>query len=196
MPRADCLIRRCLLVLCLAATSAQAQGSLTVEQLFALMAGQQRLTATYTEQKHIKGLDAPIESSGELLFEAPSRMVKRTLHPRPETLELDGGQATVERGRQRRTVALEDHPEIAVHVEGLRACLAGDLAALLRVYRVSLSGNAAHWKMILVPRADQAAAQVQAIHLSGEQADIRGVQVFMANGDSAVTRIAQPQVTR
>lgn len=197
MPRIEWLTRRALLTLLLAGAGlAQAQSTFGVEQLFALMAGQKRLTTTFTEQKFIKGLDAPVESSGELLFEAPSRMIKRTLQPRPETLMLDGGQATVERGRQQRTVALEDHPEIAVHVEGLRACLAGDLDALVRVYRVSLSGTAAQWKMTLVPRDAQAAAQVLAITLAGEQADIRSVQVVLSDGDSSVTRIAKPQVTR
>lgn len=197
MPRIDILTRRALLTLLLAGSGlAQAQSAFGVEQLFALMAGQKRLVTTFTEQKFIKGLAAPIESSGELLFEAPSHMVKRTLSPKPETLSLDGGQATVERGRQARTVALEDHPEIAVHVEGLRACLAGDLDALVRLYWVSLAGTAAQWKMTLVPRDAQAAARVSAITLSGEQADIRSVQVLLADGDSALTRIAKPQVTR
>lgn len=191
------LIRGLLLTLLAAATGlTQAQTVFGVEQLFALMAGQQRLNTTFTEQKFIKGLEAPVESSGELLFEAPSRMVKRTLAPKTETLMLDGGQATVERGRQQRTVALEDHPEIAVHVEGLRACLAGDLATLVRIYRVSLAGTAAQWKMTLVPRDAQAATQVQAITLSGEQADIRSVQVLLSDGDSSLTRMAKPQVTR
>lgn len=196
MPRVDRLTRRSLLTLCLAAATAQAQGQFGVEQLFALMAGQKRLTTTFTEQKFIKGLDAPVESTGELLFEAPSRMVKRTLTPKPETLMLDGGQATVERGRQQRTVALEDHPEIAVHVEGLRACLSADLDTLVRLYFVSLSGSAAQWKLTLVPRDAQAATQVKAITLAGEQADIRSVQVLLADGDSSLTRIAKPQVSR
>lgn len=198
MRRAESIARRPLLLVLLLAASglARAQAAFDVEALFALMAGQQRLEATFVEHKTIKGVHTPIESSGELLFEAPSRMVKRTLSPKPETLTLDGGQATVERGRQARTVALEDHPEIAVHVEGLRACLAGDLASLLRLYRVALSGTAAQWKMTLVPRDAQAAAQVLAIHLSGEQADIRSVQVLMADGDTALTRIAKPKVTR
>jgi hypothetical protein len=201
MPRTEsttpALTRRLLLALLLAGPGlAPAQTTFGVEQLFALMAGQQRLVTTFTEQKFIKGLEAPVESSGELLFEAPSRMVKRTLQPKAETLMLDGGQATVERGRQQRTVALEDHPEIAVHVEGLRACLAGDLDALVRLYWVSLAGTAAQWKMTLVPRDLQAAAQVKAITLSGEQADIRSVQVLLADGDSSLTRIAKPQVSR
>ncbi len=200
MPRTDTLTRRLLLLALLAAAplvSAQPpQSAFGVEQLFALMAGQKRLATTFTEQKFIKGLEAPVESSGELLFEAPARMVKRTLAPKPETLTLDGGQATVERGRQQRTVALEDHPEIAVHVEGLRACLAGDLDSLVRLYFASLAGSAAQWKLTLVPRDAQAAAQVKAITLSGEQADIRSVQVLLADGDSSLTRIAKPQVTR
>jgi outer membrane lipoprotein-sorting protein len=201
MPRTDTPTRRALLAalttaLLAAAPLAQAQGGFTVEQLFALLAGHRRVATTFTEQKFIKGLDAPIESSGELLFEAPARMVRRTLLPRPETLALDGDQATVERGGRQRTVALADHPEIAVHVEGLRACLAGDLDALLRLYRVSLGGTAAQWKLTLVPRDAQAAAQVLLIDLTGEQADIRSVRVLLADGDSALTRIARPQVSR
>ena len=171
---------------------AQAQAAFNLEGLFALMSGQTRVTTTFTEKKFIKGLDAPIESSGELGFEAPSRMIKRTLLPKPETLLLDDRMATVERGRQVRTLSLDDYPELAVHIEGIRACLAGDRAALERVYRVELSGNSAQWKMTLVPLNEKAAAQVKAIHLGGEQADIRTVQVLLTDGDSSIMYIARP----
>jgi hypothetical protein len=175
---------------------AQAQATFNLEALFALMNGQTRVTTTFLEKKFIKGLDAPVESSGELGFEAPSRMVKRTLRPKLETLTLDGREATVERGRQVRTVSLDDYPEIAVHVEGIRACLAGDRAALERIYRVELSGSAAQWRLTLAPLNEKAAAQVKAIYLSGEQADIRTVQVLLADGDSSLMSIERPQVVR
>jgi hypothetical protein len=171
---------------------AQAQTEFNLESLFALMSGQTRVATTFTEKKFIKGLDAPIESSGELGFEAPSRMVKRTLLPKPETLTLDERMVTVERGRQMRTLSLDDYPELAVHIEGIRACLAGDRAALDRVYHIELSGNPAQWKMKLVPRNEKAAAQVKAIHLGGEQADIRTVQVLLTDGDSSIMHIALP----
>ncbi|MFN4005235.1 MAG: LolA-related protein [Hylemonella sp.] len=177
------------LLLLAAAGAARAQDGFSLETLFARMAGQKRLAASYTEQKFIQGIEGAIESSGELLFEAPARLVKRTVKPVAETLTVDGNQATVERGGRQRSVALDAHPEIAVHVEGLRACLGGDLEALLRLYRASLSGSAAQWKLTLVPRDAQAAAQVLAITLGGEQADIRSVQVLMSNGDRALTRI-------
>lgn len=170
----------------------RAQAPLALEQLFELMARQTRVSTTFTEQKMIKGFDAPLLSSGELLFEAPSRMVKRTVQPKPETLTLDGRQATVEQAGQTRSVSLDEHPELAIHVEGLRASLAGDRAALERLYHVSLSGSLAQWKMTLVPREPQAAAQVEAIFLSGEQADIRVVEVLLSDGDTSLTRIARP----
>jgi len=169
------------------------QAQLGLEQLFELMAKQTRVSTTFTEQKRIKGLDTPVESSGELLFEAPSRMIKRTLTPRLETLALDGRQATVERGRQTRTVSLDDEPELAIHVEGLRACLAGDRATLERLYHLSLNGSLAQWKLTLVPREAKASQQVEAIFLSGEQADIRVVQVLLSDGDASITRIERPR---
>ena len=181
-----------LLVMLACSGLAQAQAAFNLETLFLLMNAQTRVVTTFTEKKFIKGLDAPIESSGELGFEAPSRMVKRTLLPKPETLTLDDRIVTAERGRQVRSLSLDDYPELAVHIEGLRACLAGDRAALERVYSVELSGSTAHWRMTLVPRNEKAAAQVKAIHLDGEQADIRTVQVLLTDGDSSIMHIALP----
>lgn len=188
------LVKHALWLVAALAWCGQAHADFNLDSLFSLMSGQTRVTTTFTEKKFIKGLNAPVESSGELRFEAPSRMVKRTLLPKPETLTLDDRLATVERGRQVRTVSLDDYPEIAVHVEGIRACLAGDRAGLERVYRVELTGSAAQWTMTLVPLNEKAATQVKAIHLGGEQADIRTVQVLLTDGDSSLMNIARPPV--
>jgi hypothetical protein len=170
----------------------QAQTAFNLESLLALMRGQPRVTSTFTEKKFIKGLDAPIESSGELSFEAPARMVKRTLIPRLETLKLNDRSVTMERGRQVRTLSFDDYPELAVHIEGVRACLAGDRVALEEFYRVELSGNSAQWKMTLFPLKEKAAEQVTAIHLDGEHGDIRRVQVLLNDGDSSIMTISRP----
>ena len=170
----------------------QAQTAFNLDSLLALMRGQPRVTSTFTEKKFIKGLDAPIESSGELSFEAPARIVKRTLIPRLETLQLNDRTVTIERGRQVRTLSFDDYPELAVHIEGVRASLAGDRVALEQFYLVELSGNPAQWKMILFPLKEKAAAQVTAIQLDGEQADIRRVQVLLKDGDSSIMTISRP----
>jgi hypothetical protein len=120
-------------------------------------------------------------------------MTKRTLLPKPETLQLEGRMVTLERGRQSRSVSLDDYPELAVHVEGIRACLAGDRTELERIYRVELTGNAAQWKMLLTPLDDRAATQVKSLLLTGSQADILGVQVQLTDGDSSVMTISRPK---
>jgi hypothetical protein len=120
-------------------------------------------------------------------------MVKRTLAPRPETLKLEGRMVTLERGRQTRTLSLDDYPELAVHVEGIRASLAGDRSELERAYRAELTGTDAQWKMMLTPLNEKAAAQVKSVLLTGEQADIRSVQVLLTDGDSSVMTIARPK---
>lgn len=173
--------------------SALAQATFTLDHLLALTARQTQVQTTFTEKKFIKGLDAPIESSGELSFDAPVRMVKRTLQPKPETLRLEGRMVTLERGRQIRTLSLDDYPELAVHVEGIRASLAGDRTELERAYRTELTGTAPHWKMVLTPLNEKAAAQVKAVLLTGEQADILSVQVLLTDGDSSVMTIARPK---
>jgi hypothetical protein len=172
---------------------AQAQTTFALADLLALTARQTQVQVNFTEKKFIKGLDAPIESSGELSFEAPSRMTKRTLLPKPETLQLEGRMVTLERGHQSRSLSLDDYPELAVHVEGIRACLAGDRTELERIYRVQLSGTADQWKMVLTPLSDQAATQVKSLFLTGSQADIVGVQVQLADGDSSVMKISRPK---
>jgi hypothetical protein len=172
---------------------AQAQTTFSLADLLALTARQTQVQVNFTEKKFIKGFDAPIESSGELSFDAPSRMTKRTLLPKPETLQLEGRMVTLERGRQSRSVSLDDYPELAVHVEGIRACLAGDRTELERIYRVELTGNAAQWKMLLTPLDDRAATQVKSLLLTGSQADILGVQVQLTDGDSSVMTISRPK---
>jgi hypothetical protein len=172
---------------------AQAQTAFSLADLLSLTARQTQVQTTFSEKKFIKGLDAPVESSGELSFEAPVRMVKRTLLPKPETMMLEGRTVTLERGRQVRSLSLDDYPELAVHVEGIRASLAGDRAELERAYRVELSGTAAQWKMVLTPLNEKAAAQVKSVLISGEQADIRTVHVLLTDGDSSLMTIARPQ---
>jgi hypothetical protein len=97
----------------------------------------------------------------------------------------------MERGRQVRTLSFDDYPELAVHIEGVRACLAGDRVALEEFYRVELSGNSAQWKMTLFPLKEKAAEQVTAIHLDGEHGDIRRVQVLLKDGDSSIMTISR-----
>ena len=154
-----------------------------LDDLMAALAQTKAGRATFVEKKHIAALDKPLESSGELSFAAPGRLEKKTLKPKTELLLIENGNVTVERGKKKFEIALQDFPEMASFVEGIRGTLAGDLAALQRVYAITLTGSAAKWMLSLQPHDGKMASIVKQIRISGRNHDVLGVEVLQADGD-------------
>jgi outer membrane lipoprotein-sorting protein len=152
--------------------------------LMHLLAQQKSGKATFVEKKYISMLDKPLESSGELSFEAPDRLEKRTLKPKPEAMALDGDKLSVTIGDKRPlNVRLQDHPEVAAMVESIRGTLSGDQAALEKNYRIDFSGQPAQWQLTLTPLQSSVAKVVRQIHISGADANIRRLTFEQADGD-------------
>ena len=78
-------------VLWAGSAAAQSSESFGLEQLMAQLAHVERAEAQFVEQKYMKVLKTPLESSGTLIYEAPDRMIKRTDKPKPETMIVEGG---------------------------------------------------------------------------------------------------------
>src|ERR1700682_3570796 len=62
---------------------------------------------SFVEQQFLSLLKRPVESSGELIYDAPDRLEKRTLEPHPESLLVAGDVLTVRRGHQRPVLDLK-----------------------------------------------------------------------------------------
>lgn len=154
-----------------------------LDQLMRALAQNPAGKASFTETKFIALLERPLESSGELLFVAPDRLEKRTLKPRPELMVLAGGQLSIERGRQKHRLSLQDSPEVAGMVESIRATLAGDRAALEKVYRIELQGSAERWILNLTPTEARIAALLSRIRIEGSGHELRRIDIFQADGD-------------
>lgn len=147
---------------------------------------------TFVEKKYIAILDRPVESTGELVYQPPARLEKRTLTPLVEVLVLDRDLLVLERGKQRITMRLQQYPEIGAIVDSIRGTLAGDLAALERQYRVVLEGTHERWLLTLLPSDTQIAALVQRIEISGVRNELRRIEMLQADGDRSVMNIQAP----
>lgn len=145
--------------------------------------------AEFVEKKYLATLDRPLESSGELIYIAPSRLEKRTVKPRPEVLVIDGGTLTIERNGTRRSIALASFPEVSAFTESIRATLAGDLDALLRDYRVEVDGSPAQWRLTLLPSDPRIAALVSRVTVTGRDKRVDAIEVLQADGNRSVTTI-------
>jgi len=154
-----------------------------LDRVMSALAERKHGEVTFVERKYLAVLDRPVESSGELLYDAPDRLEKRTLKPKPETLVLEHGVVTAERGRHRYQLDLQRYPQVLPFIESIRATLAGDRAALERVFHVNFSGDFQHWTLDLEPGASQLAGLVKHIRIQGEQAMVRTVEIQEADGD-------------
>jgi hypothetical protein len=171
------------------ASSAYAQ-SADLDRVMSALAQRQHGRATFVERKYIAMLDRPVESSGELLYDAPDHLEKRTVKPKPESLVLESGVITAQRGRHKYVLELKQYPQIVPFIESIRATLAGDRTALERVFKLDFGGGFEHWTLGLAPLDATLAATVQQIRIAGDTNLVHSVEILEADGDRSVLTIS------
>lgn len=168
----------------------------TLPDLMNLLAQQKSGKASFVEKKYISFIDKPLESSGELSFEAPDRLEKRTLKPRLESMLLEGDKLTVSMFEKRPlNLRLQDHPEVAAMVESIRGTLSGDLTALEKNYAVEFSGVPGKWQLTLTPVNKAVAKVVRKVQLGGADANIKTISFEQTDGDRlemTISRVVTP----
>jgi hypothetical protein len=182
--------RFALLFAALIGAAAAGEAGDALGQLMQRLALRRQGHATFVERQFLAILDRPLESSGELSYDAPDRLEKRTLRPKPESLVLDHGLLTVRRGTHSYRLPLANYPQLAPFIDSIRATLAGDLPALERVYALTFESAGGDWTLVLVPREAELAALIARIRLSGAGDQIREVSVDRADGDRSVMTVS------
>jgi hypothetical protein len=163
-----------------------------LDELMRLLARRQHGRVEFIEQQFLSILDHPLESSGELRYDAPDRLEKRTLLPRPETLVLSGAVLTVERGEHRHVLDLQRYPQIQPFIESIRATLAGDRSALERIFHVAFAGSVERWSLTLVPLDPQLARTVKQVQIDGSRDQLSRVEIRQADGDRSLMTLRAP----
>ncbi len=175
------------------AAAAETTAAWGLEQLMQNLGQVKSARSKFAERKYLSMLNAPLDSSGTLVYTAPGRLEKHTLLPKPETLVLGEGKLVIEykERNQRRTLVLQDYPVIWAFVESIRSTLAGDLRTLNRFYRASLEGNADKWRLSLKPADPKMQTVVKEIHIDGSGNRVRMVEIIEAEGDRSVMTITE-----
>lgn len=182
----------------LAATPAWAD-QVTLTQIMAAIRSVQHVQARYVEHRTLHILKTPIESRGTLTFDAPDRLTKAA-DPTPqgpgERVVMDGEHMTITQGdgqggNKSMTIGMNDHPEIAALATSLRATLAGDGAALEKIFEVSVSGSIEHWQMVLQPRDPAARRMLQWVSVTGYGSRITGIDTASGEGDRSEMSVVE-----
>jgi outer membrane lipoprotein-sorting protein len=194
------MMRALLLLLCLVSVSTHADEVASsmaatawgLPQLMQSLAQVQNSQGKFVERKHLAVLDVPLTSSGTLSFHAPGHLEKHTLEPKDESLVLDGGVLTIENRTRniKRTLVVQQYPAVWAFVESIRSTLAGDLPMLQRFYKVELKGEAAKWRMKLLPLEQRTRDMVKEIVISGRGNRVTVIEMLEANGDRATMTVS------
>jgi Outer membrane lipoprotein carrier protein LolA-like len=168
------------------AARAATAGAGDLDQVMGLLAMRQHGRVEFIEQHFLAVLKRPIESSGELRYDAPDRLEKRTLKPHAETLVLTGGVLTVERAHSRRVMDLHAYPQVLPFVESIRATLAGDRGALERVFRLEFAGSVSRWTLTLAPLESKVKQSVSQVRIDGARDQLLKVEIRQPDGDRSL----------
>lgn len=168
------------------------QGGVGLDRLMKLLAQRKHGQVSFTETDYLAILDRPMKSSGMLVYDAPDHLEKRTLKPKKESLVLDGDQLTVQRGHRTYHVQMSAYPQVAPLVDAMRDTLAGNEAALRRVFNVGLTGSLAAWRLRLEPLDKSVSLSVRRVEIEGERDQIHSVEILQVDGDRSVMTLGAP----
>lgn len=148
--------------------------------------------AEFIERKYVKILDSPVESNGELIFQAPDRLEKRTLQPRPENLVIEGNKVSIERGTFKRSMSLDDFADMASLVKSLTATFRGDQVSIEQYFTWKLSGPANKWELVLKPKTSKLFVTLREIRLAGDNSYVHTVETTLTDGDRSLMTLGRP----
>jgi outer membrane lipoprotein-sorting protein len=181
--------RRQVCLLALACAAVPALAAFGFDELMTTLAQRKAGDVRFAEERIVSGLDQPLRYTGTMSFIAPDRLERQTLTPRRESLVVDGNEVTLQRGERVRRMTLDSMPELAALVAALRGTLSGDGSVLRRYFKPTVDGSAARWTLSLVPLDLRLLGVVRLLRIDGMQADVRVVELQLADGDRSVTTI-------
>jgi Outer membrane lipoprotein carrier protein LolA-like len=195
------IMRSLFVLLCLASTLAHAEtsspapaaGEWGLPQLMQSLAQVKSSSGKFVERKYLSVLNQPLEFSGTISFRAPDHLEKHTLLPKAEDLVLDQGVLTIDSKARniRRTLVLQEYPAVWAFVESIRSTLAGDLPTLQRFYKIKLEGNAAKWRMQLLPVEQRTREMVREIDIGGHGNHVASIEMRESNGDRSAMTVVE-----
>jgi outer membrane lipoprotein-sorting protein len=178
------------LILSLQSASSYA-ADIEMPMLMQLFSVNKNIKTDFVERKFVRVLDTPVESSGELIFIAPSHLEKNTISPKPESMTIDGNKVSIERGKFKRSMSLDDLADMASLVQSLTATFRGDQAGIEQYFTWVLTGTLKKWQLVLKPKSIKLFVRIREIRFAGENDYIHTVETTLTDGDSSLMTLGR-----
>jgi hypothetical protein len=165
--------------------------ALTLAELESLLQAAAKPDVPYVETRESPWLSSPVTTRGTLHI-TPKALEKRVEQPRKETwrlledrVEWQGASAA-----ERKQILFGQSPALQALADVTRRAAAGDLAALERDFKVTITGDERVWSVRLQPRTPLVARQLESVELQGTGGQLRVLVVAERQGERTTTRIS------
>jgi outer membrane lipoprotein-sorting protein len=170
----------------------------SLDDLLARFAKLQGMSARYREEKRIALLKRPLQSEGSIQFAAPNLLLRRVERPEPAVMLLTGDALQIADASGARRIDLQSNAMIRNFVLTFVHVLAGDRAALERLYELRFTKAAAAgdaqagrgWRLELTPRQPELARMIERATLLGNGIVVEQMTLQERNGDATVLRFS------
>jgi hypothetical protein len=169
---------------------------LTLDALLERFKQMPGLEARFREEKRIALLAAPLISEGMLYFAPPARLARHTLEPARSSILIDGRTLSFGDEQTHEEVDLEANPAVRDYVDSFLMILDGDQEALVKKWRIGISGEAETWQMTLLPLSEPVKKTIRDMTFRGKGAVIQWMKIVETTGDETVTVFSQVNPTR
>lgn len=175
-----------------------AMGTVDVDSLLSAFSKMPGLEASFTEEKHIALLAKPLTSRGRLFFAHPGLLLRRIEAPEPSEVMISKDSLRMRDKAGEQTLDLRARKDIRPFVESLTWILAGDRAALEKVYTIGFlpESASASWQLTLKPKVPPLSQLVAALTIRGHGMYVEQIEVRETGGDKTITRIVSADPKR
>lgn len=140
----------------------------------------------FFERRESPLLVEPLLLRGQLRQPREGSLIKAVEWPYVERMRIEDGRVSVERdGERTRRFSLKRAPELVAINAGFEAMLDGDADRLRGYFDLTVAGDAAHWRIDLVPRGQRLARKVVSMHLIGGDGALRCVDLVQQGGEAS-----------
>jgi hypothetical protein len=164
--------------------------ALTLAELQALLQAAPKPDAPYVETRESPWLSSPVTTRGTLHV-TPQSLEKRVEQPRQETWRLlqDRIEWQGPGGAGRKQILFSQAPDLQALADVTRRAVAGDIVALERDFRITVTGDEHVWSARLQPRTAPVARRLDTVELQGTGGRLRVLIVTERQGERTTTRI-------
>lgn len=151
----------------------------------------ERMSCTFTEEKHVALLARPLKSNGTIVFDRTKGISRTTLAPKKQQVVLTPTTLRIKSGGHTEEVPLDKSKDLRAFATVFPTLLRGDRKELEAAFELGAYSDADWWAVTLTPRANSLKKLVKQVTVVGHKSELVSLQIIEASGDTTETKLAE-----